>query len=339
MALESSKLSEDIIINLLKEKYNIKILSINKIAIGSANLFKVNSLSNRSYILKEYQSGVSIDKVFKEINITNFLNDCNFKTSKFIENVEGNIVMVNGNNILTLQEFIEGNVVRFFSSTKEQCIEAAVKYSCLIEKLRYYPYDLPAFKKNIFDFNYIWNNIEKCKNLILKNKNRVVNTILYEKKEMLEEALKFDFSGLNYVTVMNSHGDYNSSQFIYDNNYKIRAVIDFLSAKRVPISWELIRSYIYMDSSYDNGSFDVEGLILYLKYFNNKKVLNIFDLENMCLIYYMFLINSFFGVEQVINNKIEYLDIVTKLHEQAKYINRNAVKIKKILIKRKDEIL
>ena len=45
---------------------------------------------------------------------------------------------------------------------------------------------------------------------------------------------------------MNSHGDYSVQQLIYNDNSKT-TVIDFETAKKLPIIWEVLRSYSYID--------------------------------------------------------------------------------------------
>ena len=46
----------------------------------------------------------------------------------------------------------------------------------------------------------------------------------------------------------NTHGDFNVLQLIYKNNH-INSVIDFVSACNMPVVWELIRSYSYIDKN------------------------------------------------------------------------------------------
>ena len=58
------------------------------------------------------------------------------------------------------------------------------------------------------------------------------------------------------MSIMNSHGDYSVQQLIY-NNEKETSVIDFESAKRLPIMWEIIRSYTYIDKDVKNGEMNI----------------------------------------------------------------------------------
>ena len=60
-----------------------------------------------------------------------------------------------------------------------------------------------------------------------------------ENKIKISKKLKeqFDFSIISKMSIMNSHGDYSVQQLIY-NNEKETSVIDFESAKRLPINHE-----------------------------------------------------------------------------------------------------
>lgn len=51
---------------------------------------------------------------------------------------------------------------------------------------------------------------------------------------------------------MNTHGDYSIQQLIY-NEGKLATVIDFETAKKMPIVWEIVRSYSYVDKNAEDG--------------------------------------------------------------------------------------
>lgn len=340
MALNDTKLDGKIIKQILEQEYGIKVLSIRKMIGGSANLYKIKSKNGKEYVLKEFQNGIEESKVLKEISITNYLRSNGFPTSNFIVPTNKIPITYNENNILTLQEYIEGYTLPYFSSSTSQCLDAAKVYSKIVELLNEYPLELPKFNMKIFNIKQIEEKISKCETLIKNCSNNDITSALYEKMKMLEKMMNFDFSILNGITILNGHGDYNSSQFIYDKDGKIKAVIDFASAKKLPIAWELIRSFVFMDSTYCHGKFNVDALIIYLKYFNEQHCLNSYDLKNMCLLYYVYLINSLFGFEQFISNHNQnYYRIGMNLHEQSKYIDKNINSIEKQLLKRKGEIL
>ena len=62
--------------------------------------------------------------------------------------------------------------------------------------------------------------------------------------EIITSLEKMDFSEMTDLTLKNSHGDYSIMQFIYKDE-KVEALLDFAKARKMPIAWEIIRSYIY----------------------------------------------------------------------------------------------
>ena len=219
-------------------------------------------------------------------------------------------------------------------------MEAANYYSKIISILKNNDIKLPNFKMNIFEISKISESIDKCSQLIEMCKDEDMIKALKDKRRMLVEACNMDFHYAKDLTFVNSHGDYNTSQFIYDEEGKIKAILDFASAKSLPIVWELLRSFIFMDSTYDNGKFSLDGFINYLKTFNKNEVLNKYDIEYMFKVYYMFLLNSMFGFEQYMkNNNNEYYAIGMNLYYQSKYLNQNMDELTKVLKKRMMEVL
>ena len=70
MSLNVSKLNVERIQEILKKEYNIDFQNILKIPGGSANLYRIIDVNNNQYVLKEFQNGFDIDKVRRDINIT-----------------------------------------------------------------------------------------------------------------------------------------------------------------------------------------------------------------------------------------------------------------------------
>ncbi len=340
MPLCESKINHEIASDILKTNYKITCTDFQRIHGGSANLYWILASDFNQYILKEFQNDFDINKVIREVKITEILKKKGIPTVEFINTVDNTNYCFNDKNIVTLQKYIEGNTKDFHTLNENQYQEAADYYYKIIDILNQNDINLPSFKMNIFDFNYSNINIEKC-NLLIDSCNDVeISKILNDKKKMLQEFSNLDFSEINKVTFLNSHGDYNNSQFIYDEYGKIKAILDFASAKRLPIVWELFRSYVFMDSTYDNGKFNLDGLIKYLSYFNKEKMLSEYDLKYIFSIYYAYLLNSTFGLEQFINNNSEqYRLIGIDLYNQTKFLYENMEDMNKLLLKRRQEVI
>ena len=145
---------------------------------------------------------------------------------------------------------------------------------------------------------------------------------------------KFKFKELKKLTYKNTHGDYNMMQFIYKDE-KINAIIDFVSAEKMPIVWEIIRSYSYIDEKAKDGVFNLENLVDYVNEFCNYVKLNKYDLKYMSYIYLIQLLNSTYGYKQYLEDRknkdlLKFGIFRTKL---CRYLYKNADKISNILIK------
>ena len=150
-------------------------------------------------------------------------------------------------------------------------------------------------------------------------------------KDISEENIFIDTKKL---TIKNTHGDFNVLQFIYKNNH-INSVIDFVSACRMPVVWELIRSYSYIDKDVKNGIFNLDTFTDYIKEFNKYVKLNDYDLKYMSYIYLIQLLSSTYGYKEYINNN-ENIELLEFAHFRAnicKYLFNNAENISNRLLK------
>ena len=141
-------------------------------------------------------------------------------------------------------------------------------------------------------------------------------------KDISEENIFIDTKKL---TIKNTHGDFNVLQLIYKNNH-INSVIDFVSACNMPVVWELIRSYSYIDKNVKNGIFNLDTFTDYIKEFNKYVKLNDYDLKYMSYIYLIQLLSSTYGYKEYINNNenIELLEFAHFRTKICKYLFNNA---------------
>ena len=121
---------------------------------------------------------------------------------------------------------------------------------------------------------------------------------LKDKINMSRELLNnFDFEIIKKMTIMNSHGDYSVQQLIYNDNSKT-TVIDFETAKKLPIIWEVLRSYSYIDEEAKNGELNIDTLVEYVKEFAKYVQLNEYDLKYAAQLYLIQIVSSPFGYKQ-----------------------------------------
>nr|MBP3259189.1 phosphotransferase [Bacilli bacterium] len=295
--------NEELIIY-VKNNYDLDVTKVTKIDRGSANIYSLNN----EYILKEFQSKYSKEEIEKEIAVINHLISFGIKVPEYIKTKRNTFDDVYKDKTIIIQKYIAGDTLENNKGTYEQTIECAEYYGRIVDALKTLPIELPDsdlsswYSKESFE-----GSIKKHEDLLsmLDENNEIDKRIredILEKIEMIKEVESYDFSQMKNLTVLNTHGDYNVSQFIYKDG-KINAVIDFVSACKMPVVWELIRSYSYIDKDAINGNFNLDTFVEYVKTFNKYIKLNEYDIKYMPYIYLVQILNSNFGYKQYLYNR------------------------------------
>lgn len=304
MSIEKSILTKNNIIDLLKEKYNIEEkVEIVKLNRGSSNLFKINTY-NETYILKEFNSTKSVSLVEKEINIINYLRKRNFSVPKYILLNNGEYYFVFNGKVLILQQYIEGYTIENNTGNYEKMIESAAILGKLTKELAGYDnLDEEEIIEIWFSKKSVQIGIEKLK----KERDNIKNDNKYQEQfvtDLRDKILiankllnKLDFSVIRKLSIVNAHGDYSIQQLIF-NDDNPTTVIDFEAVKKMPIVWEIMRSYSYVDEKAKEGKIDINNLVQYFKEFSKFFKLNEYDLKYAPHIYLMQLVGSTFGYRE-----------------------------------------
>ena len=249
MALEKTKLTKEKIIEIVTNDYGLLgTIEINYINRGTANIFKI-TVDNKNYILKEFNSERTLKYIEKEINIINYLSTKGISVPKYLQLKNGEYHTNIEDRIIIMQEFVEGEILEDNSAEYEQLIKSAELLGKLIKALEQYPeLDSEDIINTKFSKKYLLDSIQKIKleQEKIKDDNLYKEQFIedYETKIQIAEELasRFDFDIMNKLTIKNTHGDYCNLQLIY-NNKKDITVIDFETAKRMPIIWDIMRSY------------------------------------------------------------------------------------------------
>lgn len=341
MALEKTKLTKEKIIEIVTNDYGLLgTIEINYINRGTANIFKI-TVDDKKYILKEFNSERTLKYIEKEINIINYLSTKGISVPKYLQLKNGEYHTNIEDRIIIMQEFIEGEILEDNEANYEQLIKSATLLGKLTKALEEYP-DLEDedIINQKFSKRYLLDSIEKIeieKNKI-KNNNEFKEKFIedYELKiKMAEELSKtFDFEIMNKLTIKNTHGDYCNLQLIYNDRKEI-TVIDFEAAKRMPIIWDIMRSYCYMDKDAKDGKINIKNLKEYVREVNKYVQLNQYDLKYAAYIFLIQLTGSVFGYREY-NNNYEQKNLLrfalfrTKI---CKDLYRNSNKISNELLK------
>lgn len=335
---EKTVFTKDNLTKVVKEIYDIDIYEITKLNRGSANIF---SLNNNKYILKEFQSKYTSKDILKEITIINHLKKDLIPVPEYIKTKDNNYYFIYKNKVIIMQKFIEGYTIKSNEGTHDQLIESSMYLGKIIKSLQTLEIKLP--KTDIttwYSKETINSSILKIKDLLNKTNNYKIIKDLKDKIEMLNYLKdNFDFKNFDKLTSLNTHGDYSVLQFIYKDN-KINSIIDFASACNMPIVWELIRSYSYIDKEAKNGTININNLVDYINKFTNYIPLNEYDLKYMPYLYLIQLLTSTYGYKQYImdNTKKELLNFATFRTNLSRYLFDNASIISETLINKKRNI-
>lgn len=304
-----TNISKKLIENIIKDNYSIgHINKIEKIPNGSASVFYIESTNNRNYVLKIFQDFYTEQDILKEVKIIELLKSNNINVPVYIKTKDNEYFCKHEKSCVIMQKYISGNVKKLNEGNKKQLIDSAKNFADIVialEKMDNLKLDNVKDWFSKEKINKALNNykelIKQC-DISIAIEKRILND-LKEKSKMLEQIKIISFEMLDNITYKNTHGDYNVLQLIYDENDNIKATIDFVSAKRLPIVWELIRSYSYIDKECKNGEFNIDNFVEYVKQFSKKVALNKFDLEYMPYIYLVQILTSTFGYKQYFENK------------------------------------
>lgn len=334
MGIQNSNLNEDTIKRILEDNYNIETSKVTKIDRGTANIFEVQS-KEKKYILKEFSEGRSKDSVIKETNIINFLKDRNIKVPVYIKSTQGNFYIKFENRIIIVQEYVDGYTMENNTGDYNKTIESATILGKMTKELKDYAgLEEDGIIEKWFSKESLENGITKM--LDLKSKLNADNPYksifekdLEDKINMSKDLIEnFKFDIIQKLTIMNSHGDYSVQQLIY-NDKEETTVIDFETAKKLPIIWEVMRSYSYIDKEAKNGNLNLNTLVDYVKEFSKYVKLNEYDLKYAAKIYLIQIVSSPFGYKQYNDNyeKTGLLEFALFRTNLCRYLYKNSDEI------------
>ena len=116
------------------------------------------------------------------------------------------------------------------------------------------------------------------------------------------EQYKKYYNGITYCP---THGDFQGCQILFEGD-EITAVVDFSSARTLPVVWEIMRSYVQSSKlCREFAVVDVEGLCDYVECYQTHAPLTKSDLLAMPYVYLFQLARSKYGYPQYLNSDSE----------------------------------
>jgi Ser/Thr protein kinase RdoA (MazF antagonist) len=107
MPLERSLFTQEELISFVRACYGLKITSVRRLPLGSANCFCLMCETKR-YFLKEFQSGITPQSVAAEAALLEILARRGIPVARTLPGLDGAFVTVYGGHAVCLQEFVEG---------------------------------------------------------------------------------------------------------------------------------------------------------------------------------------------------------------------------------------
>ena len=320
--IEKRLLNKTKIRKLFRDEYSLNAKNIELVSSGSAEIYKIDN----EYILKLFQSKYTKKEILKEVKVINYLKKKNIPVPTYVKTNKNDYVVKIENRFLIVQYYIDGKTKDKFEGTIDEIKECGYLHGLIVKSLLGY--------KNVQIDKMDWynkkENIAKIKKIIKMGNNKLIKEDLNKKISMIEN-LNYDFKDIDKITFYTSHGDFSYLQFIYDND-GVKAIIDFIKVKKLPIVWEIIRSFTYMDKDAKKGIINVDNLVLYEKEFMKLVPLSKTDLEYMPYIYVCQLLRSTYGYKEYYLNKnkeaLQFAHFRTNLCE---YLYKNAEMISKKL--------
>lgn len=314
MAVQKSVLSESEIFKLLKNHYRISADKVQHLHLGTANCFKVFT-KDTPFFLKEYQETFSERDLQRETELNNFLLSQAFPTAGFVKDKNGiSYHFVNGRYVV-LQEYIEGESYVNHDLPDNMLFQSAEILGQLHEILIEYNLPVEMSDKWIKEFSVSQacakydSLLDSAQNIKDKEIRYKISKDLIFKKELIKliEPYGQYFDKLTYKS---THGDYNAMQYLCAGD-RIKAIIDFASAKKIPAVWEIMRSYMQSASdTKDPFDFDVSKFCEYVRCYMRFSALTECDLKYMTYVYLYQLGRSRYGYKEYMTdaeNKDELL--------------------------------
>lgn len=306
MAIQKSVFNEQDIIDLLKNRYEISADKVLHLSLGTANCYKIIT-ENGAFFLKEYQDSFSKQELEQEISLNEFLLSRSFPTAAFIADINGNKCDYINGRYIALQEFIDGESYTNHDLPEVILLQSAEILGELHEVLKDYKLPVEMGRKWVKGFRVSKSQAkhEKLLNLSESLEDRTVGDRIKEDilfKTQLLSAVEPYGKYFKKLTYKSTHGDFSALQFLCENG-KIKTVIDFASAKRLPVVWEIMRAY--MQSATDTNDpfdFDEEKFCEYVRHYMQFSELSKWDLKYMPYAYLYQLARSSYGYKEYMMN-------------------------------------
>lgn len=319
----------------VRQHYGLAVRAVERIDRGSAALFKLYG-SEAAFILKVFQPKFRADSILREVHVTDFLRQNGISVPEYIPCRNGDFYFMQNGRIAILQAFIPGQTREKGCCSKRELLDSARLLAQIVNALEHYPYDdlLPCEISRYGSAARLLQAKAAYADLMAAAHADAVHgaEICRDLQDRLVMIARVSDAGAfvntNALTLKRSHGDYSVMQLLYDGS-EIKAVLDFVNAGEVPIAWELIRSYSYMDCT-----FNAARLAAYTNEYRRYAEVSMDDLRYMPYLYLGQLLSSTYGYKQYLQTGDEELLAFGRWRtEMCRYLIANAGEVSAELVR------
>ncbi|MBQ7337780.1 MAG: phosphotransferase [Clostridia bacterium] len=309
MALETSILNQGRIANILGTHYGIGCADVERLPLGSANCYRVLD-GEKYYFLKEFQSDFSEDDLTREAGVVDYLASHGIPVARFLPTLQNAWFVDCEGHMIALSEYIDGITYGYDDMPPRRLCDLAAMLGQLHATLRDYP--LPVDMGQTWLDAYSAEKTAQSYDALLAtaaarmsdpNTPQILTDLTYKKDlaYRLEEYKKY-YDGVTYNA---THGDYQGCQLIWKDD-GIRAVIDFSSARTLPVVWEVMRSFVQSSEvCRRDAKVDLAALCDYVRTYMRYFPLSRTDLDAMPYVYLFQLARSRYGYPQYLDGTSE----------------------------------
>ena len=309
MALEATILTPQRIRNLLQAYYGIDCASAERLPLGTANCYRVMA-GGRSYFLKEFQSSISEEDVRREVGVVGHLAAHGIPVARFLPTMDGDWLVRFEGRLLALSEYVEGITYGYDNMPSDRLHDLAAMLGRLHAALQGYP--LPVDMGADWLQSYSAERTAQSYDALLAtaaacisdpNMPQILADLTFKKQ--LAYRLEDYKKAYNGVTYSATHGDYQGCQLVWQER-GIRAVIDFSSARTLPVVWEVMRSFVQSSEvCRRDAKVDLAALCDYVRTYMRYFSLSRIDLTSMPYVYLFQLARSRYGYPQYLTGDSE----------------------------------
>lgn len=307
--------------------YGFEIENMEMSCTGAGSLTYFVKAGKQKYVVK-YASDNEMNHPELEPGLCEFLRKRGIPASEFIQNLQGAVISVDENGRrFHVQKFIEGVTYSYYEAPDFLLEKAPALLAEIHEVLKDFE-ELPeGIGENFFKYRKPENmmkSFNRSLQIAVENGDDENADDIREILAILERFPEYSFD-ISKFTCGNTHGDYMISQFICDD-HAIKGIVDWTTACRHPLVWEVVRSYIFMAPECKEGWLDVDKFEHYLRTYLKRGSLNAYDIENAGRLFFNFLaVCDFYSqyYQSLARNRVIYLQQARLSKNMLKWFERN----------------